>query len=72
MQLDAKKFFLAFFFFLATLIVLGYLYFDREQKQINQTINNSLERSVEAASLIVGDRYHEKVLASPPSEIEDA
>ncbi|MDD4883411.1 bifunctional diguanylate cyclase/phosphodiesterase [Sulfuricurvum sp.] len=72
MQLDAKKFFLAFFFFLATLIVLGYLYFDREQKQINQTINNSLERSVEAASLIVGDGYHEKVLASPPSEIEDA
>jgi len=72
MQLDAKKFFLAFFFFIATLIVLGYYHFNREQKLINQNIDSSLQRAVESAHVVVGEDYHKRVLSLPPTEVEDA
>lgn len=72
MHIDPKKFFTAFFIFLATLGGLGYYHFDREQKQVNHAINTSLERTVQAASLLVGDRYQDKVLEMSPSQTEEA
>ncbi|MDD2780639.1 bifunctional diguanylate cyclase/phosphodiesterase [Sulfuricurvum sp.] len=72
MQLNAKKFFFAFFFFIATLIFIGYYHFNREQTVINHNINNSLERAVESAHVIIGDNYHEKVLTINPTTVEDA
>ena len=72
MQLDAKKFFFAFFFFIATLIALGYYHFDHEQKLINQNINLTLEKSVISANVIIGDHYHDRVLTTAPSAVEDA
>lgn len=72
MQLDAKKFFFAFFFFIATLIILGYYYFNHEQALINENINTSLERAVKSANVVIGDHYHDRVLATSPSAVEDA
>lgn len=72
MRIDPKKFFTAFFFFIATLIGLGYYHFDREQKLVNQTIDTALERSAQAASVLIGDRYQEAVLTAAPSEMQDA
>ncbi|MDD2369400.1 MAG: bifunctional diguanylate cyclase/phosphodiesterase [Sulfuricurvum sp.] len=72
MQLDAKKFFFAFFFFIATLITLGYYHFNHEQKLINQNINTTLEQAVKSASILIGDRYQERVLAAAPSAVDDA
>lgn len=72
MQLDAKKFFSAFFFFIATLVALAYYHFNNEQKLINENINSTLMRAVESAHVVIGDRYHDKVLTIPPSTIEDA
>lgn len=72
MQLDAKKFFFAFFFFIATLIALAYYHFEKEAKLINETINATLIRSVESAKVVVGDHYHETILQTPPNPIEDA
>lgn len=72
MQFDNKKFFFAFLFFLLTLIGLGYYYFRQEQNHINHTIITALQRSAESAHLIIGDRYHEQVLTTPPTESEDA
>jgi diguanylate cyclase (GGDEF)-like protein len=72
MQLDAKKFFFAFFFFIATLVALGYYHFVHEQKLINQNINTSLEKAVGSASVLIGDRYHDQVLSVAPSPVEDA
>ena len=72
MQLDAKKFFFAFFFFIATLIILGYYHFNHEQALINENINSSLERAVESANVVIGDHYHDRVLATSPSAVEDA
>lgn len=72
MQLDAKKFFFAFFFFIATLVLLGYYHFDREKTLINQNINASLQRAVESAHVVIGEKYHERVLAAIPTAVEDA
>ncbi|MDD5158618.1 MAG: EAL domain-containing protein [Sulfuricurvum sp.] len=72
MQLDAKKFFFAFFFFIATLIALGYYHFDHEQKLINQNINSTLEKAVISANVVIGDHYHDRVLTTSPSAVEDA
>lgn len=72
MQLDAKKFFFAFFFFIATLITLGYYHFNHEQTLINQNINTTLEQAVKSASVLIGDRYQERVLTTPPSAVDDA
>lgn len=72
MQLDAKKFFFAFFFFIATLIALGYYHFHHEQKLINENINSALEKAVTSASIVIGNRYHDSVLTTSPSAVEDA
>ena len=72
MQLDAKKFFFAFFFFIATLVALGYYHFNHEKNFINQTINSSLQRAVESAHVVIGDAYHSRVLTITPTSVEDA
>jgi len=72
MRVDGKKFFLAFLFFIATLLAIGYRYYDSEQKQTNQHIHTTLERAVESAQIIIGDNYHSTVSITPPSNIEDA
>lgn len=72
MQLDAKKFFFAFFFFIATLSALGYYHFNHEKKLINENINSSLEKAVASANVVIGDYYHDRVLTTPPSAVEDA
>lgn len=71
MRLNAKKFFLAFFFFIGTLIGLAYYHFEREQSQINHTINFTLKRAVESAQILIGDTYHERVSTTPPTPEED-
>lgn len=72
MKLDAKKFFLAFFFFLFVLAGLGYYHFQHEKALINQNIHITLQRAVESAKIIIGEEYHEKILLQAPTEIEDA
>lgn len=72
MQLDAKKFFFAFFFFIATLSTLGYYHFNHEQKLINENINSALERAVASANVVIGDHYHDRILTTSPSAVEDA
>lgn len=72
MRIDPKKFFTAFFIFIGTLIGLGYYHFQQEQKEINQTINTSLERSAEAASVLIGDDFHERINTTSPTQLEDA
>lgn len=72
MQSDSRKFLFAFFFFVFTLTGLGYYSFQNEHRRINENINTTLEHAVEAAALIVGDRYHERALAVAPTEVEDA
>lgn len=72
MRLDAKKFFLAFFFFLFILATLGYYHFNREKELINHTINTTLQRAVESAKITIGEKYHERILVQIPTEIEDA
>jgi len=72
MQLDAKKFFFAFFFFIGTLIFLGYYHFNHEKTLINQSINITLQRAVESAHIVIGDAYHTRVLATAPTPVEDA
>lgn len=72
MRIDPKKFFTAFFIFIGTLVALGYYHFQREHKEIDQTINASLERSAEAASVLIGDEFHERIAATRPTQIEDA
>ena len=67
-----KKFFFAFSFFLLTLVGLGYYYFEQERTLINRDINDALLRAAKSAHLIIGDRYHDRVLSTPPTEIEDA
>jgi diguanylate cyclase (GGDEF)-like protein len=71
METDTKKFFWAFFFFAATLGGLVYYYFLQEREYINRHINAALLRSAQSAALIVGDRYHERILRTPPDETED-
>lgn len=72
MQVDTRKFFFAFLFFVLTLIGLGYYYFQHERNHINHNINTALQRSAESAYLIIGNRYHERVLKTPPTDVEDA
>ncbi len=72
MQIDSKKFVFAFFVFIVTLTGLGYYYFLHERDLINTNLEAALQRSAESAYLIVGDHYHDRVLTTPPSEIEDA
>jgi diguanylate cyclase (GGDEF)-like protein len=72
MNIDAKKFFFSFFFFIATLAGLGYYYFSHEQNLINQKFNADLERVAQAAQAIIGHQYHDQIMSLPPSEIEDA
>lgn len=71
MRLDAKKFFLAFFLFIATLIALAYYHFERERTQINLTINSTLVRAVESAQILIGDSYHERIFSAPPTPVQD-
>ncbi|MBN2869544.1 MAG: phosphodiesterase [Campylobacterales bacterium] len=72
MQNNNKKFFFAFSFFILTLIGLGYYYFELERRHINHTINASLQRAAQSAHLVIGDRYHDQILRTPPTEVEDA
>lgn len=72
MHIDAKKFFFAFFFFIGTLILFGYYHFEREKNLINQTINETLQRAVESANVVIGDSYHTRVLTTIPTSVEDA
>ena len=72
MQLDAKKFFFAFFFFIATLVLFGYYHFNREKTLINQTINEALLRAVQSADVVIGNTYHTHVLTTSPTSVEDA
>lgn len=72
MFIDSKKFFYAFFFFVITLVVLGYYYYQHERTLINRDINSTLQRSAESAYLLIGNHYHERVLQTPPTEVEDA
>lgn len=71
MRLDAKKFFLAFFFFIATLIGLAYYHFQQEQVQINHSINTNLIRAAESAQIIIGDAYHDRILSTAPTAEQD-
>jgi diguanylate cyclase (GGDEF)-like protein len=70
MHTDTKKIVFSFFFFLITLTGLGYYYYEYEHTLINRTINTTLLRSAKSAGLIVGDRYHQRVLKTPPAEYE--
>jgi diguanylate cyclase (GGDEF)-like protein len=54
------------------LVSLGYYSFNHEQKLINQNINSTLEKAVQSANVIVGDRYHDRVLLTSPTAVEDA
>lgn len=72
MNVDAKKFFFAFLFFAFTLIGLGYYHYNRELQSNNQNIENALLRASESAQIIIGDRYHDQIITTPPSAVEDA
>lgn len=72
MQVDIKKFFLAFLFFISILFAVGYRYHDSEKKLTDTNINTTLERAVESAQIIIGDNYHTTVSTTPPTNIEDA
>ncbi len=72
MQVDGKRFFLAFLFFIAILFVVGYRYHDSEKKLTDKNINTLLERAAESAQIIIGDNYHTAIAKTPPSSVEDA
>jgi len=71
MSLDSKKIAFAFFFFMVTIILFGYYRFEQEKDHINLSINETLLRSVEIAKVVVGDHYHDRVSATPPSFHEE-
>lgn len=72
MNINALKFFLSLSFFVGTLVALGLHYYDLEQQQINKEFNNSLQHAAASAQIVIGDRYHDKIMVTPPSEIEYA
>ncbi|MBV5334922.1 MAG: hypothetical protein JZU49_03870, partial [Sulfuricurvum sp.] len=71
MSLDSKKIAFAFLFFMVTIILFGYYRFEQEKEHINQSINETLLRSVEIAKVVVGDHYHDRVSGTPPSFQEE-
>lgn len=71
MSLDSKKIAFAFLFFMVMIILFGYYRFEQEKDHINQSINETLLRSVEIAKVVVGDHYHDRVSGTPPSFQEE-
>jgi signal transduction histidine kinase len=54
-----------------TINLFGYYRFLQEKEHINQTINETLIRSVGIASVLVGDEYHNRVALKAPSLEEE-
>jgi len=72
MQSDPKKNFFAFFFFIATLMAVGYYHFSHEQQEANLNIDTTLEKAVQTAHILIGNSYHDRVLKSSPNEVQNA
>lgn len=72
MQVDGKKLFLAFLFFVSILFAVGYQYHTSEKEFTNKHLNETLVRAVESAQFIIGNNYHSAIFITPPSAIEDA
>jgi signal transduction histidine kinase len=66
MSIDNKKIIAAFLFFMVTIILFGYYRFEQEKDHINQTVNETLLRSVKIATVVAGDMYHDRVSKIPP------
>jgi len=66
-----KKYFFALIFLILLLFGVGYYRFNEEKNHTNNTINTTLLHTAKIAYYVIGDTFHDQILKTPPSKIED-
>ncbi|MCX6073380.1 MAG: EAL domain-containing protein [Campylobacterales bacterium] len=71
MKSVTKKYFFALLFLLLVVCGVGYYHVKQEKDHVDHIINTTLLDTAEIAYYVIGNNFHDQILKTPPSKIED-